>query len=71
MWPDTFEDWYQSLEVDRRQYLEEYDGEWVLVLTKALRLAGAEVTVVHGTLAASGTGLQRASGVRTDFIRVS
>ena len=71
MWPDTFEDWYGPLGVDRQQYLEEYDGEWTLMLTKALRLAGAEVHVVHGTLGASATGVQRASGVPTDFVRVS
>ncbi|MBC7678789.1 MAG: glycosyltransferase family 4 protein [Pseudorhodobacter sp.] len=71
MWPNSFEDWYEPLGLDRQRYLDEHDGEWVLTLTRALRLAGADVTVVHGTVHTAGTGVQRSSGVRTDFVPVS
>jgi starch synthase len=71
MWPNTFEDWYTALGIDRRTYIDQYDGEWTITLTKAMRLAGADVRVVHGTLEAAGSEVQRASGVRTDFVPVS
>ncbi|HVE62408.1 MAG TPA: glycosyltransferase [Mycobacteriales bacterium] len=71
MWPDTFEDWYGPLGLDRRLYLDEYDGEWTLTLTRAMQLAGAQVRVVHATLEAAGSEVQRSSGVRTDFVPVS
>lgn len=71
MWPDTFEDWYTPLGLDRRRYIEEYDGEWTLTLTRAMRLAGADVRVVHATLEEAGSEVQQSSGVRTDFVPVS
>ena len=71
MWPDTFEDWYEPLGIDRATYLGDYDAEWTITATAAMRDAGADVHVVHGTRRDPGIGIQRASGVTTHFVPVS
>lgn len=71
MWPDSFEDWYAPLGLDRVAYLDGYAGEWTITTTGALRAAGADVHVVHGTLAEPGCAVQQPSGVATHFVPVS
>jgi glycosyltransferase involved in cell wall biosynthesis len=71
MWPDSFEDWYGKLGVDRAGYLDGYDGEWLYGFARALGEQGAEVHVVHGTLGAPGTGLQSGSGAHVHFVRAA
>ncbi|MFN2540422.1 MAG: glycosyltransferase family 4 protein [Mycobacteriales bacterium] len=71
MWPDSFEDWYTPLGLSRESYLRDYDSEWTITLTRAMRSGGADVTVVHGTLGEAGSAVQLASGVRTDFVPVT
>lgn len=71
MWPDTFEDWYDPLGIDRASYLDGYDGEWTITATAAMVGAGAEVHVVHGTLRRAETARQEPSGAITHFVPVS
>jgi glycosyltransferase involved in cell wall biosynthesis len=71
MWPDTFEDWYRHLGMDRAAYLDGYAGEWTITATAALRQAGADVHVVHCTLEEPGCAVQHPSGAATHFVPVS
>src|SRR4051812_43929891 len=71
MWPDTFEDWYDPLGLDRAAYLGGYDGEWTITATAAIRAAGADVHVVHGTLREEEVATQQPSAVATHFVRAS
>jgi glycosyltransferase involved in cell wall biosynthesis len=71
MWPDTFEDWYEPLEVERSSYLNGYEGEWTITVTGRLVAAGAEVHVMHATLGAAGADLQRPSLALTHFVPAS
>jgi starch synthase len=71
MWPDTFEDWYRPLGVDRERYLADYDQEWIISVARALGEAGAEVHIVFGTLEAAQVAEQRASGATVHFVRAA
>ena len=71
MWPETFEYWYDALGIDRRAYLEEYDGEWVVTVGRALGRAGADVHLLFPTLGPAQAGRQRASGATVHFVPAS
>ena len=71
MWPDTFEDWYGPLGIDRRTYVETYDGEWTVTVARALARRGVEVHLVFGTLAEPGCERQASSGAVVHFVPAS
>jgi glycosyltransferase involved in cell wall biosynthesis len=71
MWPDTFEDWYTPLEIDRSQYLEEYEGEWSITVARLLEAAGVEVHLVFATLGDPATVEHRPSGATVHFAAAS
>lgn len=69
MWPDTFEDWYRPLGIDRERYLGDYDQEWIISLARALGAAGADVHIVFQTLEEEAVAPQAASGATVHFVR--
>jgi glycosyltransferase involved in cell wall biosynthesis len=71
LWPDTFEDWYAPLEIDRRRYLESYEGEWSITVARMLGAAGIEVHLVFATLDDLATEVQRPSGATVHFVPAS
>src|SRR5207302_2708221 len=71
LWPDTFEDWYAQLEIDRTRYLEEYEGEWSITVARMLEAAGVEVHLVFATLGDPATEVQRPSGATVHFVPAS
>jgi glycosyltransferase involved in cell wall biosynthesis len=71
MWPDTFEDWYAPLEIDRTRYLQEYEGEWSITVAHILETAGVEVHLVFATLGDPATRVQRPSGATVHFVAAS
>ncbi len=68
MWPDTFEDWYGPLGIDRQAFLEGYEGEWTISFASALVEAGHDVHVVYGSRAGAPPGVQRPSGATVHFV---
>ena len=71
LWPDTFEDWYAPLEIDRTRYLEDYESEWSITFARILGAADIEVHLVFSTLGVPATEVQRASGATVHFVPAS
>ena len=67
-WPDTFEDWYEALEVSRSSYLSTYDGEWSISWARSLTQGGLDVHLVHGTLGEALVARQLPSGATAHFV---
>lgn len=70
MWPDTFEDWYGPLGIDRDALLHDYEGEWSVGFARALVRAGHEVHIFYGSRTGAASGRQRRSGALLHFIPV-
>lgn len=68
LWPNTFEDWYTSLDISRDAYLAAYSGEWSITVARALVQGGLEVHLVHGTLGRRATATQVPSGATAHFV---
>ena len=68
MWPDTFEDWYGPLGVDRDSFLAGYDGEWTIAVAGALVAAGHDVHIVYGSREGAPPGRQEPSGATVHFV---
>jgi glycosyltransferase involved in cell wall biosynthesis len=68
LWPNTFEDWYDPLDVSRTSYLAAYDGEWSITLARALVQGGLDVHLVHGTLREAQAARQVPSGATAHFV---
>lgn len=69
MWPDTFEDWYNTLELTRQAFLDCYEGEWIVSFASALVAAGHEVHIVYGSRSGAPSAVQRPSGATVHFVR--
>ena len=69
LWPDTFEDWYGPLGIDRTRYLAEYEGEWSITVVRMLRAAGVDVELVFATLDAPAVAVHQPSGAVVHFVR--
>lgn len=68
LWPDTFEDWYEPLGLDRAGYLEGYDREWSISLARALVAGGVEVHLLHSTRQLPQQAVQQPSGATVHFV---
>jgi glycosyltransferase involved in cell wall biosynthesis len=68
LWPDTFEDWYRPLGIDRADYLTDYDGEWSTTLARLLVNRGVDVHLVHGTLGEAQAATHLPSGATAHFV---
>jgi glycosyltransferase involved in cell wall biosynthesis len=68
LWPNTFEDWYDPLGVDRAGYLAGYDGEWSTALAGALVRGGVDVHLVHATLDTALSARHEPSGATAHFV---
>lgn len=68
MWPDTFEDWYGPLGVDRDAFLAGYDGEWTISVAGALVAAGHDVHIVYGSRLGAPPARQEPSGATVHFV---
>jgi glycosyltransferase involved in cell wall biosynthesis len=71
LWPDTFEDWYGPLGLDRGRYLAEYDSEWSITFARMLHEACAEVHLVFCTLHEPAVEVHAPSGAVVHFVRAS
>ena len=71
LWPDTFEDWYEKLGIDRRTYLDRYEEEWSTSVARALVAAGVDLHLVLGTLEDEQTATHRPSGATVHFVRAA
>jgi len=71
LWPDTFEDWYGPLGIDRATYLDRYEGEWSVTVARTLQRAGVDVHLVFATLESPATAPHRPSGATVHFVRAS
>lgn len=69
MWPDTFDDWYDSLGLSKQSFLEGYEGEWTISFASALGAAGHEVHIVFGSRAGARARKQQPSGATVHFVR--
>lgn len=70
MWPDTFEEWYEPLGLDRAAFLDGYEGEWTISFAAALRAAGHDVHLVFGSRRDAPPGRQEPSGATVHFVGV-
>lgn len=70
MWPDTFEDWYEPLGIDRNTFLDGYEGEWTISFATALAAGGHDVHLVFGSRRGAPSGRQAPSGATVHFVGV-
>ena len=68
MWPDTFEDWYGPLGLDRESFLAGYDGEWTISFAGALVAAGHDVHIVYGSREGAPRARQEPSGATVHLV---